>query len=158
MYYAILCIEGVTALIDINTLPVGIISVATPNVRLDNRLCQIADLPLNTEVINMANDNTTNTILSSIGSAFGLVGFFDPDEIRAWISLLISCISLVILIVNISLTIYRKIKKAKEDGVVSKDERDDIINELKSGIDDVSESVGDIKDKVQDLKDKKEDK
>ena len=71
-----------------------------------------------------------NKELASYGSnVIGMIcTAIQPDEILQYVSLALTIIATIF---SICFTIYNWYKKAKEDGKITKDEIDDLLNDLK---------------------------
>lgn len=74
----------------------------------------------------------TGTILSAVGSALAI------EHIQAIISIIITVLGFIIsVLIPTILKIYNKIKTAKEDGVITKEEVEDIAKTIKDSVNDI---------------------
>lgn len=68
----------------------------------------------------------TGTILSAVGSALAI------EHIQAVISIIVTVLGFIIsVLIPTIMKVYSKIKKAKEDGVITKEELQDITDTIK---------------------------
>lgn len=83
------------------------------------------------------------TILSATGAGISVT------EIQAIVSIVFTILGFVIgVIMPTCLKIYNKYKEAKKDGVITEEEKKDLINSAKEGIEEIKKGAEDVKDKV----------
>lgn len=76
----------------------------------------------------------SNDYLTWLGSVFGSIcTALQSDEVLRYIQLILTILSTLF---AIAFTIYKWYKKAKEDGKITKDEVDDLIDQIHGDIDD----------------------
>lgn len=87
------------------------------------------------------------TVISAAGAGLSVT------ELQAIISIIITVLGFIIsVIIPTSIKIYNKIKKAKEDGVVTPEERKEIVDEIVDGTKVIAEEGKTIIDKVSSMK------
>ena len=84
----------------------------------------------------------TGTAVSAAGAGLSVT------EIQAIVSIVVTVLGFIISVfVPLCIKLYQKIKKAKEDGKIDKEELDDIIETGKEIVDETKKVVDDIKKK-----------
>ena len=84
----------------------------------------------------------TGTAVSAAGAGLSVT------EIQAIVSIVVTVLGFIISVfVPLCIKLYNKIKKAKEDGKIDKEELDDIIETGKEIVDETTKVVNDIKNK-----------
>lgn len=85
------------------------------------------------------------------GTALGAVGTgLSVNEIQAIVSICVTVASFLIgVLIPVIIKIVKKIKKAKEDGVITAEEKKEIISEIKEGAETIKDGVKQVSDKVQ---------
>lgn len=62
----------------------------------------------------------------------GISSVLQPDEVLRIVSLILTCLSVLI---SVAFTVYKWYKEAKRDGKIDADEVDDLVNKIKDNID-----------------------
>lgn len=84
----------------------------------------------------------TGTAVSATGAGLSVT------ELQAIVSIVITVLGFIIsVLVPLGIKLYNKIKKAKEDGKITKEELDDIVDTGKEIVDETKKVVDDIKNK-----------
>lgn len=85
------------------------------------------------------------------GTALGAVGTgLLVTEIQAIVSICVTVASFLIgVLIPVIIKIVKKIKDAKADGVITKEEKQEIISEIKEGAETIKDGVKQVSDKVQ---------
>lgn len=84
----------------------------------------------------------TGTAVSAAGAGLSVT------EIQAIVSIVVTVLGFIISVfVPLCIKLYQKIKKAKEDGKIDKEELDDIVETGKEIVDETKKVVDDIKKK-----------
>lgn len=84
----------------------------------------------------------TGTAVSAAGAGLSVT------EIQAIVSIVVTVLGFIISVfVPLCIKLYNKIKKAKEDGKIDKEELDDIVETGKEIVDETKKVVDDIKKK-----------
>lgn len=86
-----------------------------------------------------------SSLATYISGALGLS--YTIQDIESISSIICTVLCIMSMLITLVITIVNKIRKAKEDGVISKEEIEDITGTLKDGI-------GEIKDKINNKGDK----
>lgn len=86
-----------------------------------------------------------SSLATYISGALGLS--YTIQDIESISSIICTVLCIISMLITLVITIVNKIRKAKEDGVISKEEIEDITGTLKNGI-------GEIKDKINNKEDK----
>ena len=82
------------------------------------------------------------TTVSGIGASLSVT------ELQAIVSIIVTVLGFVIsVLVPLGIKLYQKIKKAKEDGVITKEERDDIASTGKEIIKETESFIKEVSDK-----------
>lgn len=85
----------------------------------------------------------TGTIISASGIGLSV------DEVQSIISIIVTIAGFVLgVLLPTVIKIVTKIKEAKADGLITKEEKEEIKNEIKQGIEDIKEGVEDVKDQI----------
>lgn len=88
-------------------------------------------------------------ILPATGTILGGVGIcLSVNDIQTIMSIVATCLSIITSIVFTIIKVVDKYKKAKADGVITKEEADDITNTIKEGTQEVSDKVKELEDKT----------
>ena len=88
-------------------------------------------------------------ILPATGTILGGVGIcLSVNDIQTIMSIVATCLSIITSIIFTIIKVVDKYKKAKEDGVITKEEQEDISNTIKEGTEEVSEKVKQLEDKT----------
>ena len=84
-----------------------------------------------------------------IGTAVGATGAgMSVTEIQAIVSIIVTVLGFTIsVLIPLIIKLYHKIKDAKADGKITKEEADDIASTAKEIVDESSKLIDDIKDK-----------
>ena len=84
----------------------------------------------------------TGTAVSAAGAGLSVT------ELQAIVSIVVTVLGFIISVfVPLCIKLYQKIKKAKEDGKITKEELDDIVDTGKEIVDETKKVVDDIKKK-----------
>lgn len=84
----------------------------------------------------------TGTAVSAVGTGLSVT------ELQAIVSIVITILGFIISVfIPLCIKLYRKIKDAKEDGKITKEELDDIVETGKEIVDETKKVVNDIKNK-----------
>lgn len=84
----------------------------------------------------------TGTALSATGAGLSV------NEIQAIVSIIVTVLGFIIsVLVPLGIKLYNKIKKAREDGKIDKEELDDIIETGKEIVDETKKVIDDVKNK-----------
>lgn len=83
------------------------------------------------------NENTQTII----GVVTGLVGTGVATTINDVLGVVLTAVNIIYLCFIIGYRIYTKIKKAKEDGVITKEEVEDIVSTTQEGISEIKDKV-----------------
>lgn len=84
----------------------------------------------------------TGTAVSATGAGLSVT------EIQAIVSIIFTVLGFVIsVLVPLGIKLYNKIKKAKEDGKITKEELDDIVDTGKEIVDETKKAIDDVKNK-----------
>ena len=93
-------------------------------------------------------ENTKDLFSSLIAYVSGILGLsYTIQDIESISSIICTVLCIMSMLITLVITIINKIRKAKEDGVISKEEVKDITDTIKDGI-------GKIKDQVDNKEDK----
>lgn len=93
-------------------------------------------------------ENTKELFSSLIAYVSGILGLsYTIQDIKNIASIVCTVLCIMSMLITFGITIVNKIKKAKEDGVISKEEIEDITDTIKDGI-------GKIKDQIENKEDK----
>lgn len=85
----------------------------------------------------------TGTIISASGIGLSV------DEVQSIISIIVTIAGFVLgVLLPTVIKIVSKIKEAKKDGIITEEEKTEISNEIKQGIEDVKEGIEDVKDQI----------
>lgn len=85
----------------------------------------------------------TGTAVSAVGAGLSVT------EIQAIVSIVVTVLGFIIsVLVPLFIKLYYKIKDAKEDGKITKEELDDIIETGKEIVDKTKDVIEDVKDKT----------
>ena len=76
-----------------------------------------------------------------IGVLSGTVGTAVSSTIQDVLGIVLTAINILYLVVILGLRIYAKIKEANKDGVITKEEIDDIADTAQSGISEIKQEV-----------------
>ena len=88
-------------------------------------------------------------ILPATGTILGGVGIcLSVNDIQTIMSIVATCLSIITSVIFTIIKVVDKYKKAKEDGVITKEEQEDISNTIKEGTEEVSEKVKELEDKT----------
>lgn len=80
------------------------------------------------------------TVVSATGASLSVT------ELQAIISIIVTILGFAIgVVIPTIVKIVGKYKEAKEDGVITKEEKQEIIDEIKKGAEDIKEGAKDIK-------------
>lgn len=85
------------------------------------------------------------------GTALGAAGAgLSVTEVQAIISIIVTVLSFIIgVLVPVIIKIVNKIKNAKADGVITEDEKKEIISEIKEGAETIKDGIKQVSDEVQ---------
>lgn len=84
----------------------------------------------------------TGTAVSATGAGLSVT------EVQAIVSIIFTVLGFVIsVLVPLGIKLYNKIKKAKEDGKIDKEELDDIVDTGKEIVDETKKVIDDVKNK-----------
>lgn len=93
-------------------------------------------------------ENTKELFSSLIAYVSGILGLsYTIQDIKNIASIVCTVLCIMSMLFTFGITVLNKIKKAKEDGVISKEEVKDITDTIKDG-------VGKIKDQIENKEDK----
>lgn len=93
-------------------------------------------------------ENTKELFSSLIAYVSGILGLsYTIQDIKNIASIVCTVLCIMSMLFTFGITVLNKIKKAKEDGVISKEEAKDITDTIKDGI-------GKIKDEIENKGDK----
>lgn len=85
----------------------------------------------------------TGTVLSATGASLS------TTDIQAIISIIVTIAGFIIgVLIPTVIKIIKKIKEAKADGVITKEEKEEIVKEIKGGIEEIKEGAKDVEDKI----------
>jgi hypothetical protein len=88
-------------------------------------------------------------ILPATGTILGGVGIcLSVNDIQTIMSIVATCLSIITSIIFTIIKVVDKYKKAKEDGVITSEEQEDINKTIKEGTEEVSEKVKELEDKT----------
>lgn len=101
----------------------------------------------------------TNIVCGVLGGLLGLTGTsLSVNEIQAIVSMVCTILGfLIMVLIPRIVALVQKIKKAKEDGKITKEEMDDILSDGKEIVDQTSQFVEGITKEGGDKNDKKQD-
>ena len=101
----------------------------------------------------------TNVICGAVGGLLGLTGTaLSVNDIQAIVSIVCTILGfLIMVLIPRIVDLVNKIKKAKEDGVITKEEMDDILSDGKEIVDQTTDFVEGITKKGEESDDKKQD-
>lgn len=87
--------------------------------------------------------------LGIIGTAVGSIGAgLSVTEVQAIISIIVTVLGFVIsVLVPLCIKLYHKIKEAKKDGKIDKEELEDILETGKEIVDETGKVIDELKDK-----------
>lgn len=99
----------------------------------------------------------TNIVCGVLGGLLGLTGTsLSVNEIQAIVSMVCTILGfLIMVLIPRIVSLVNKIKKAKEDGIITKEEMDDIVSDGKEIVDQTTDFVEGITKKGEDTDDKK---
>ena len=88
-------------------------------------------------------------LMGLLGTAISATGAsISVNELQAIISIIVTVLGFLIsVVIPLGVKLYKKIKKAKEDGVITKEEKEDIINTIEEGIEDIKDNLPKKEDK-----------
>lgn len=93
-------------------------------------------------------ENTKELFSSLIAYVSGILGLsYTIQDIKNIASIVCTVLCIISMLFTFGITVLNKIKKAKEDGVISKEEIEDITDTIKDG-------VGKIKGQIENKEDK----
>ncbi len=93
-------------------------------------------------------ENTKELFSSLIAYVSGILGLsYTIQDIKNIASIVCTVLCIMSMLFTFGITVLNKIKKAKEDGVISKEEVKDITDTIKDG-------MGKIKDQIENKEDK----
>lgn len=97
---------------------------------------------------------TENIVCTIVGTSLGITGTgLSVTELQAIVSIVCTILGFLIAVVlPYIIKLIKKIKKAKEDGVITKEEKEDIINTTVEGGKEVIEAGKDVIDTIKDKK------
>lgn len=101
---------------------------------------------------------TDDVVYGVTGTALGAVGAgLSVTEIQAIVSIVVTVLSFIIgVLVPVIIKIVKKIKEAKKDGVITREEKSEIISEINRGAQEIKEGSKEIVKQVSDKIQKKE--
>jgi len=93
--------------------------------------------------------NNDNVFVGAAGTALAALGAsISVTELQAIISIIVTCAGFVIsVLIPLCRKLYKKIKKAIEDGKITEEEMDDILNTGKEIVDESSKLIDEVSDK-----------
>lgn len=85
----------------------------------------------------------TGTVVSATGASLS------TTDIQAIISIIVTIAGFIIgVLIPTVIKIVKKVKEAKADGVITKEEKEEIIKEVKDGIEEIKEGAKDVEDSI----------
>ena len=101
----------------------------------------------------------TNVICGAVGGLLGITGTaLSVNDIQAIVSIVCTILGfLIMVLIPRIVDLVNKVKKAKEDGVITKEEMDDIISDGKEIVNQTTDFVEGITKKGEESNDKKQD-
>ena len=101
----------------------------------------------------------TNIVCGAVGGLLGITGTaLSVNDVQAIVSIVCTILGfLIMVLIPRIVALVDKIKKAKEDGIITKEEMDDILSDGKEIVDQSTEFVEGITKKGEDTNDKKQD-
>ena len=105
----------------------------------------------------VSNMKQTNIVCGVLGGLLGLTGTsLSVNEIQAIVSMVCTILGfLIMVLIPRIVSLVQKIKKAKEDGIITKEEMDDIVSDGKEIVDQTTDFVEGITKKGEDTNDQK---
>lgn len=85
-----------------------------------------------------------------VGTALGVAGAgLSVTELQAIVSIIVTILSFIIgVLVPVIIKIVNKIKEVKADGVITPEEKEELKNEIKEGINTVTDGAKELAEKV----------
>lgn len=93
-------------------------------------------------------ENTKELFSSLIAYVSGILGLsYTIQDIKNIASIVCTVLCIMSMLFTFGITVLNKIKKAKEDGVISKEEVKDITDTIKDGMDKIKDQIENKEDK-----------
>lgn len=91
----------------------------------------------------MNNNNYLTALLAPVGTVFSYIGFsLSLTDLQAIISIISTIIGLIITVVSVLIIpVWKQINKAKEDGKLTVDELENIVDTANKGLDDIKREI-----------------